>query len=360
MKEIIEKFKEVIIQIATPFSTGTGFCLKNRGIIVTNYHVVQGNRAVVVDSAGMSRQMVKVLYTDSMYDLAFLEAPENTLLPEVVLKESEKLKEGDIVIAIGHPFGLKFSATQGIVSNANHRQNDIRYIQHDAALNPGNSGGPLVNKKGEVIGINTFIISQSENIGFSLPADYLQIALEEYAKGGGLSGSKCYSCSNIVFENKIENDFCPFCGSKLILPCREEQYESAGIPRTIEEIITKTGHDVQLSRRGPNFWEIEQGSAHIYITYYEPNGTIAGDAVLCYLPKQNIKPIYEYLLRQCHSLVCLSLGVRNNEIVLSLIIYDRYLNEETGLKLFRHLFNKADYFDTVLIEQFGALKVEKD
>jgi serine protease Do len=360
MKQVIEKYKDVVIQIATPFSTGTGFYLRNPNLIVTNEHVVRGNREVVIDGAMLPKQLAKVLYADPRYDLAFVAAPTNANLPEVRLGKETRVSEGDSVVAIGHPFGLKFTATQGIISNTLHKENDIRYLQHDAALNPGNSGGPLVNSLGEVIGVNTYIISEGDNIGFSLPVQYLDEALEEFLKVEGEVGARCANCGNIVFEHSVEDGFCPFCGSKITLPSEEEEYEAAGIARTIEDILEKSGHNIKLSRRGPNLWEVRKGSAKIIVSYYEPLGLISGDAVLCDLPKSNIKPVYEYLLRQNFDMENLSFSVKGQEIVLSLMIFDRYLNIDTGLKLFKYLFEKADFFDDILVENYGAVWKEEE
>lgn len=355
MKEVIERFKEVIVQIATPYSTGTGFFLASRNLVVTNEHVVKGNREVVIDGNGFERQLSQVVYTDPRYDLAFLSFSPKNALPEVELAQQTTISEGDTVVAMGHPFGLKFTATKGIVSNASHVQDDINYLQHDAALNPGNSGGPLVGVDGKVIGVNSFTIGNGDNTGFSLPSKYLLAALDSFEKErNGAVGARCENCENLVFEHNVEDGFCPFCGSKITLPSQEEEYEAAGISRTIEHILNESGHDVKLSRRGPNLWEIQQGSAHISITYYEPNGLISGDAVLCDLPQKNISPVYEYLLRQNHEIEGLTLSVKEKSIVLSLIIYDRYLNEETGLKMFNLLFQKADDLDNVLVEELGC------
>ena len=359
MKEVIEKYRNVIIQIATPYSTGTGFYLRDPGLIITNEHVVRGNREVVIDGALLPRQLCRVMYTDPKFDLAFIEAPKSDL-PSVLLGLEQTVKEGDHVVAIGHPFGLKFTATQGIVSNTLHKENDVRYIQHDAALNPGNSGGPLVNEFGEVIGVNTFIINQSDNLGFSLPARYLDETIREFRHKGGKIGARCVNCGNLVFETTVEEGFCPNCGSKIELPSKAEEYESAGIAHTIEEILKKCGHDIRLARRGPNIWEVREGSAKIFISYYEPHGLIAGDAILCDLPKKNIKDVYEFLLRQNHEMESLSLSVKGQEAVLSLIIFDRYLNLETGLKMFRYLFEKADHYDNILVDRFGATWKEDD
>jgi len=354
MKDVIEQYRNIIIQIATPYSTGTGFLLQEAGVIVTSDHVVQGNREVVVDGILLPRQMAKVVFSDPRHDLAFIAAPASLDAPMAALSESGNVSVGDAVVAIGHPFGLKFTATQGIVSGTEQIQGDLPYIQHDAALNPGNSGGPLVNQKGEVIGVNTFIVSEGESMGFSLPVRYLAESLARWQQGKGQVGASCQNCGQVVFEGTEQDGYCPNCGAQIALPSEAELYEPAGIARTIEEILEKCGHDTRLARRGPNVWEVRNGSANIFLSYYEPNGLIAGDAILCDLPATNIQPVYEYLLRQNHEMETLSFSVRGQEIVLSLTIYDRYLSLETGMKLFRYLFDKADYYDNVLVEQFGA------
>lgn len=356
MKEIIELFRNVVIQIATPYSKGTGFYIKEQHLIITNEHIVRGSREVVIDSPHFKRQMAKVIFIDAQHDLAFLSAPLDVNIPAVEFGTAKEVKEGDTIIAIGHPFGLEYSTTQGIISSTIHRQNDIQYFQHDAALNPGNSGGPLLDTGGNIIGVNTFVIRDGDNIGFSLPINYLKQTINEYQLGQGKIGIRCSSCSNMVFEKPKTQKYCPHCGSKVTLPSAEEEYEPIGICKTIEEILATTEHDVPLSRRGNNKWEIHQGSAKINITYHEKSGLIIGDAFLCNLPKENIKSLYEYLLQQNYQTEGLTFSVNPNgqDIILSLLIYDRYLNVDTGIKLFKHLFEKADHYDDILVDEFGA------
>ena len=349
-------FRKVVIQIATPYSKGTGFYLGGSKFIITNEHVVRGNKEVVIEGKIVDRQLAKVLFTDPKYDLAFLSAPAQPMIPQIQFGDSVQVREGDKVIAIGHPFGLKYTATQGIISSTNHVQNDISFFQHDAALNPGNSGGPLLDSHGKIIGVNTFMIRDGENIGFSLPVDYLKSTVEDYLKGGGNNSVRCIACSNLVFDTGKEQKYCPHCGSGITLPAYEEEYEPVGVNKTIEELLLATGHAVQLSRRGPNNWEIQQGSAKINITYHEKTGLIIGDAFLCNLPKENIGPLYEYLLKQNYLVEGLTFSVnpKGHDIILSLLIYDRYLNLDTGIQLFRHLFEKADHYDDILVNEFGA------
>ncbi len=353
MDDLIERYKNAIIQIATPYSTGTGFYLRGAGLIVTNEHVIRGNRQVIIDNPMVSRQLARVLYFDSIYDIAFIAAPAEPKLPEVRLGTGSPVEIGDTVVAIGHPRGLKFTATQGIVSNL-LSDNDLRYIQHDAALNPGNSGGPLVNEQGEIIGLNTFIIKKSSGLGFSLAIQYVDETVRAFLAAGGKTGTRCSNCRMLIFEGADEDGYCANCGSKIELPLSVEEDEPTGIARKIEGILEKLGHDVSLSRWGPYLWEIKQGSAKIILRYYEPNGLIMGGAVLCELPDNNIKPVYEYLLRQNYEMEGLTFSLNGTEIVLSLTIYDSYFKEETGLKMFRHLFERADYYDDILVEQFGC------
>ncbi len=357
MREVIDLYKKVVIQIATPYSTGTGFYLKEHDIIVTNNHVIEGNDEVVIDGNSIAKGMASVLYTDPKFDLAFLKAPEGADIPEISLAMETPVKDGDQVLAIGHPLGLKYTATQGIVSSADRKMenSNIEYIQVDAAINPGNSGGPLVNKEGQVVGVNTFIYRDSNNLGFALPTKYLFDAISDFKKGEGKVSTRCSSCANLVFEHNIDSGYCPHCGAKVKLPTEVEKYTPTGVTLTIEEMIEKTDHDVKLSRRGPNNWQIEQGSAKINISYFDKSGFIIGDAFLCELPKENIKEIYEYLLRQNNVTDSLTFSVRGRDIVLTLAIYDRYLNTDTGIQLFKYLFEKADHYDNVLVEQYGAL-----
>ncbi len=356
----VETYRQAIVQIATPHSTGTGFYLHEQGLIVTNHHVVEGNRSVVIESSKFKKQLVRVFYADQKYDLAFLECPvTDSELPVLKLGLDTNIKAGDSVMAIGHPFGLKFSLKSGIVSNTEEIMNGIPYLHVDAALNPGNSGGPLVDEHGQVVGINTFVIREGDNTGFSLPVRYLQDSLTLYKATQSEDACRCTACMNVVTAEKINRNFCAICGNKVELPGSVEVFIPSGVPRTIEALITTIGHDVSLSRSGPNAWEIKQGSATILMAYHDKTGLLSSDAILCELPKGNVQPLYEYLLKENYSSQALTFSVHEQDIVLSLLIFDRYLNEESGIKLIRNLFEKADHYDDILIDTYGASRKQE-
>ncbi len=354
IQKIIDQYRNAVIQIATPYSTGTGFYLYEYDIIITNEHVVRDNKNVVINGKSMEKQMVSVLYVDPKYDLAFLSSPSTHKMSDLKLSSKKIFQEGDTVVAVGHPFGLKFTATQGILSSLEHVQKNITYLQHDAALNPGNSGGPLIDFHGDIIGVNTFIIRNGNNIGFSLPVKTLHEAILDFKEGKGVAGVRCNSCSNVVFENTVDSGYCNICGSEITMIADLETYEPVGINKSIESLLVDLGYDINLSRKGPSNWQIIHGSADIQVSYYEKTGLIVGDAFLCKLPKKDIKPIYTFLLQQNFNLEGLTFSVKDQAIILSLLIYDQYFKINTAKELFKQLFETADKYDVLLVEEFGA------
>lgn len=360
-QQIIELYRPAIIQIATQTSTGTGFYVKEFDLIVTNEHVVGKNAEITIQGRLFDKRLARVWYTDKKHDLAFLEPPKDVQLPVVKFGNYEQTKDGEVVVAIGHPFGLNYTATQGVISKVDRVREGVKYIQIDAAINPGNSGGPLVNKEGEIIGINSFIIRGGDNLGFALPVSYLREALELYQPHRGEPSTRCPSCSNLVFPSNIESTrYCPYCGSEVKLPqLPERESKPAGVAKTVEEILTELGKDVKLARDGNNNWSVKEGTAKIKINYNPDNYFLAGDAYLCQLPADisQIKPLYEFLLHENYNLERLVLSCVKQNIVLSCIMYDLDMTKESGIELFRYLFQKADYYDNLLEKEFGCLEL---
>ncbi|MFN7326896.1 MAG: trypsin-like peptidase domain-containing protein [Chitinophagales bacterium] len=356
MQDIIEKYRAVIVQIATPFNTGTGFIINDEQLVVTNFHVVEDCQEVAVEGLLLGRQLMRVVYVDRKYDLAFLSLDKSLpSFPAVQFRESKTVRVKDSVIALGHPFGLQFSAKTGYISNCREMINGVPYLHIDIGLNPGNSGGPLIDEEGFVVGINTFVMRDSDSMGFALPSELLIQAMHAFKEAGGKDAARCTGCSNTVTEATCEEDSCTVCGAKVQLPSKSVIYKAQGVAGTVERLIERLGYLAALSRCGPNAWEIRKGSAKIAITYHEKSGLISADAVLCQLPERHIKRLYEYLLRENYSNNGMTLSVYEQDILLSLLIYDRYLDEETGSVLFNQLFERADYYDNVLVEQFDAL-----
>ncbi len=171
-------------------SLGSGFIIEKNGIVVTNNHVIQNAEDILV-KIGSKDYKAKILGSDPYADIAVLKMETNETFNPVKFGDSDKARVGDWVVAIGNPFGLGGTVTSGIVSARNRDINLTRYddfIQTDASINQGNSGGPLFNLKGEVIGINTAIIAPGQTgsigIGFAIPANAASNIVNQLIKYG--------------------------------------------------------------------------------------------------------------------------------------------------------------------------------
>ncbi|HEX9757316.1 MAG TPA: Do family serine endopeptidase [Nitrospiria bacterium] len=155
--------------------SGSGVIIDPSGFIVTNKHVVGDATSVSVGLSDRSRFTGKVIGRDTDTDIAVVKISGNHNFPFVPLGNSDKLKVGQWVIAVGNPFGLDRTVTVGIISGLGREQVNLtrfeNFIQTDASINPGNSGGPLFNIQGEVVGINTAIINFAQGIGFAIPSN---------------------------------------------------------------------------------------------------------------------------------------------------------------------------------------------
>ncbi len=174
-------------------SIGTGFLISEDGYLLTNHHVVDGADEVTVKLSDRREFKAKVVGSDPQSDVAVLKIPA-TGLPYLRTGESKMLKPGQWVVAIGSPFGLDHSVTAGIVSAvgraANNQQRYVPFIQTDVAINRGNSGGPLLNTRGEVVGINSQIFSNSGGymgVSFAIPMDVAMNVAQQLKTTGKVS-----------------------------------------------------------------------------------------------------------------------------------------------------------------------------
>ena len=168
---------------------GSGFIIDENGIVITNNHVIQGAEEVFVRVNGEKDYKAKILGADPGMDLAVLQIESKEKFIPVKFGDSDKARIGDWVIAIGNPFGLGGTVTAGIISARNRSIGLSRYedfIQTDASINQGNSGGPLFNMDGDVIGINAAILGQSGSIGigFAIPSNSAQRVIDQLIEFG--------------------------------------------------------------------------------------------------------------------------------------------------------------------------------
>ena len=187
-------FEDMFKEFGTPqkrkaTALGSGFIIDSKGIVVTNNHVIQGAEDILVRVNGDKEYEAAVIGADPLSDVAVLQIKSKEKFISVKFGDSDKARIGDWVIAIGNPFGLGGTVTSGIISARNRSIGISRYedyIQTDASINQGNSGGPLFDMEGNVIGINTAILGQSGSIGigFSIPSNSAKKVIDQLIKYG--------------------------------------------------------------------------------------------------------------------------------------------------------------------------------
>ena len=191
-------------------SLGSGVIIDKQGYILTNYHVVQGATEIKVILANKTKVNAKIVGTDSKTDLALLKIPSSKSFRPLTMGNSDTLRVGDVILAIGNPFGYSHTVTSGIISakgrviGAGPYDN---FLQTDASIHPGNSGGPLLDIRGRLIGINTAVSNEGSGIGFALPINLAKQVMKDLRKYGkvkrpylGIVGK------NILSSDEIDAD----------------------------------------------------------------------------------------------------------------------------------------------------------
>lgn len=183
-QELAKRFGEAVVLVTTPSGTGSGFIIHPDGYMITNAHVVQGERKIKVTlftqgERDFRRELfedVEIVAVNNHLDLALLRLKprDGRPFPTVYLQDSEHLAAGQDVFAIGAPLGLERTLSRGVISTTQRSFGGISYIQTDTQINPGNSGGPLFNDRGEVIGVTNMGIPLGEGLNFAIPARYVR------------------------------------------------------------------------------------------------------------------------------------------------------------------------------------------
>ena len=178
LADMVATVDPAIVTIRAGQALGTGFLVNPDGMVITNQHVVGTETTVSVELLNNKTFTADVIYTDPSLDLALVRLPVHNL-PVLTIADPAGIKKGQTVIAIGTALGQAHTVTRGIVSNLDVTVAGRHFLQTDAALNHGNSGGPLLDEQGHVIGINTAIVKEAEKVGLAIPVTTLLTLLEQ-------------------------------------------------------------------------------------------------------------------------------------------------------------------------------------
>ncbi len=278
-------------------SLGSGFIIEANGFIITNNHVVDGAEEITVTLPDNGKYKAKIVGRDKKTDLALLKVDAKKDLPFVPLGDSDAMRVGDWVIAIGNPFGLGGSVTQGIISA---RQRSINsgpfddFLQTDASINRGNSGGPLFNTKGEVIGINSAIFSPSMGggsvgIGFAIPTSLAKPIIAQLKEFGrahrGWLGVKIQEVSEEIADSV---GLAKPMGALVLEVAKDSPADKAGI--VAGDIITNfDGKEITEMRHLPRIVAETKGGKTVSVTYWHKNASKTGQITVKELDEKTEK-----------------------------------------------------------------------
>lgn len=335
-------------------SEGSGSCfyLKSHGLFVTNYHVVSGFRQVAIQDNDRNAHLAQVVLVNPKADIALLKAVGDfSGTPEITIPESGEVSIGNRITVAGYPFGMPFTATEGTVSSPKQLIDGKYFIQTDAAVNPGNSGGPMLNERNELIAVTVSKLTNADNMGFGIPVSTLR---EVLAAVEGIDTTcfhlQCPSCNELISE---EEEYCPSCGEKLPENIFKERTltELAAI---CEKTIGAMGVNPLLARMGNESWVFHKGSSEIRMFVYQRSYLFCTSPINL-LPKKDLEPILTYLVSE--DMRPYKMGVEGNQIYIAYRIHISDLFSEQQEQVMQNLVNlavKADELDNMLVEKFGC------
>ncbi len=247
---------------------GSGFIISDDGLVLTNSHVVFGRQAISVTLDNGQRAQAKLLGADPILDVAVLRIPVPPEgHPKATLGDSDAVRIGEEVVAIGNPLGLEQTLTRGVVSGVNRILPEspmsvmLPLIQTDAPINPGNSGGPLLNRCGEVIGINTSILAEAQNIGFAVPINIAKQVIPEMVERGRVIRPWFGISGKLIKKEFMEIINIPLVDGFLVetiepgSPAQQAGVHGGGLPITIAEMEFLLGGDIITEINGQSLDE---------------------------------------------------------------------------------------------------------
>ncbi len=326
----------------------SGVYLPNHKIIITANEAIANQKEALVKFSNKHKEILPIIYSDSLLNLAFIQAPD--------LKEYTKLSFSSIAVSVnqnitvigksllGHPIE-KMVIIKGFTDLNNNKVYDI-----DTQLTEQTNGGLATDTYGNIIGIAIRNYSKKQDI--ILPGNIIMPILDELKQKKYALSLRCPVCHKIILKENIIEKTCPNCGiildDKILgkeIPKKDE------ITLKVEKILSSLGKNIALSTIGKHFWEIEEGSATIYIRYGENENFITAFSVLTELKDKNKSKVLDFLLTENEKLPELSFAIHKDLIFLvSNYIYKKDFDEKLGRKIFHNIVYYADYYDDIIIK----------
>jgi serine protease Do len=348
-----------VVGVRAQGAFGSGWVATASGLVVTNHHVVGYLQRVGLRRAGMPEIAARVIYADAKLDLAVL-LPDTPLeIVPVPLGDSRSVERGEPVVAIGHPLGFDYTVTRGIISATGRLQRGVEYLQTDASLNPGNSGGPLIDRRGSAIGVNSWIRSDGSGLGFALPVHVFAERLAALdAQGPALAQAVprygCAECEAIIDPAR---DRCASCGALIPFLHRSvlEAPERARSERAAAALIAALGFSPNAAAIGDGMWRLRTRTADLVFEIDPAGKAVRVAARLVEVPTADVEPCLRFLASANDR----ATGPARFSLVRSVVHLEwrdpiEGFDVELSKQRLLELAAKARVFQSILSQKFGA------
>lgn len=332
--------------------SGSCFYLKKYDLFVTNYHVVEGFQKMAIQDNTKNAYLAQVVLVNPELDIAILAADGDfSALPEISFSNIDEIAIGQRINVAGYPFGMPFTVTEGTVSSPKQLMGNNYYIQTDAAVNPGNSGGPMFNDKNELIAITVSKLNNADNMGFGIPVSSLNTVLEHIGDlDRTIFNVQCDSCEELIDH---EEEYCPSCGNQLKEGLFSER-SLTDLAEYCEKAIEDMGINPILARVGHESWKFHKGSSEIRMFVYQRSYLFC-TSPLNILPKKDLEPVLNYLLSA--DMKPYQLGLDDNQIYISYRIHISDIFSDYSEEIRKNMTElafKADELDNFLADTYGC------
>ena len=341
-------FEKNIVFVASEFESGSGVYVPDYQIVITSNNVVKNLPFAVIKHKSFGKIKVKTIFSDELTNLAFLESPEIQDVVKIDFNVETFLNENS-ALKIFYTNYYNDTLIKYAIFNGYQYFNELKLPFFETFLTQQTNGGLVINALNEVMGIS--IRQKSTKQQFFIPSKIVKSVLEEFKLTGFDHAIRCPYCKKIIDRYAITEGICPNCQTEL-KPATLGIYQGSKTETTelIEEIIIELGNDVDLSTINANFWEIQHGSATIFIRYDPEIELLTAFSIIAKLEK-NKEKVLDFILTENKKLDYLSFAVDNDRIFLvSNYIYKEDFTKELGYEIFSQLAEKADYYDDIIIK----------
>jgi len=354
--DVFERVRHSVLSVHAGAARGSAFVVTDNGIAATNAHVIGYAREVRVRTPTTNERSATVIHVDVPFDLALLVVKDPP--PPLPMSSLARVRVGEPVLAVGDPLGLPASATKGIVSSKSRvsRTTGLVHIQTDAALNPGNSGGPLVDARGHAIGVNTLVHARGESLGFAVPIDAVDQALRFLVDHPPTNPpTLVYACRTCRTPHEPATRWCPRCGGRTGFSGSLDDVRRDNAASLVTLLLGTLGYDAGVCAVGDGVWRIVVQGAEVFIDVVGGGRALSFSSRLGVLPMNDPLPVMRFLAAaNDRSVGPCRLVLDGRVIVLELLEPTEFPNIATMTSALQQMLSLAGTLTPLLASQFGV------